>query len=493
MDVKDAIQLIEGGRLNELDTEVLWQIQDVLSSSNEPDAMHYLAILQGPVAGPNMAQKSLEMQNIINNNMLAIQNIERNFNPFVLDINHRPVNKALLPIFNLYKRIQVDNKALAEEVKSEDLFAQNVEISRISGMKEVLLDKKFATLSAEEQNKAYIKAVVMAMEENAFVLVSNQTVENQANQKHNRFSAQEKAKIANEVEKRFSAMINPANADTFKLSNVNIIGTTVAEVNRLSNTSNQILKYTGSKDLIEEVAVLDNKFSKIYPDAFMVLRPLAQTPNLGMIAGGIGMSSLVATNIAQAVHDSNPAKKEHTSSMFSFFKEQPKAFKSFKDSIVGSLKKVYSSVTTLMDLGYLNTKMSLSWKKMVNYLSKNGLGDSDPTIKGITPKAMMKDLSIMSVDATQALKMADNDKRVVAWKDFHNKFVSSRLGQALNADRCMLVSENPKDYTNVVKIVLNKDIPGKKADVAHKKKSSVFTRMIKSPAAAARFITRGAR
>lgn len=488
MDVRDAIQLIEGGRLNELDTEVLWQIQDVLSSSNDPEAMQYLAILQGPINGSNLAQKSLEMQNVISNNIIAIQNIERNYNPFAMDFSGRPVNKSFFPIFNLYKRIEVENRSTAEEVDVTSLFVQNAEMARISGMKEVLLDKKFGNLSAQEQSSAYIKAVVMAMEENAFVLVSNQTVENQANQKRNNFSTQEKAKIANEVEKRFSAMINPANTDTFKLSNVNIIGTTVAEVNRLSNASTQILKYTGSKDLVEEVAVLDNKFSKVYPDALMVLRPLAQSPNLGMIAGGIGMSSVVAANIAEEVHRSNPAKQEQTSSMFSFFKEQPNAFKSFKDSVIGSLKKAYSSVTILMDFGYLNTKVSLGWKKMANYLSKDSKSrrlDKDSNLKGIDLKTFGRDMSVLSADASKALNEKQDDKRVIAWKDFHSKFLRSPVGQALNADRCLLVQEDPKEYTNLVKIVL-----ANKTTANPKKKSNILTRIIKSPSAATRLFTR---
>lgn len=77
MDVKDAIQLIESDRLNELDIEVLWQIKDVLSSSNDPRALQYLVIFQNTAAGLGLSQKSLEMQTAINNNMAAVKAVEQ--------------------------------------------------------------------------------------------------------------------------------------------------------------------------------------------------------------------------------------------------------------------------------------------------------------------------------------------------------------------------------------------------------------------------------
>ena len=301
MDVKDAIQLIESDRLNELDIEVLWQIKDVLSSSNDPQALQYLVIFQNTAAGQGLSQKSLEMQTVINNNMAAVKAVEQSiglisrknkepdFSLFNFDMLERPLQKSLLPVFNFYKRVEVENKPSAEPVKAENLFAQNAEIARVSALKEICLNKNFARLKPEEQKDAYAKAFVMAMEENAFVMVSNQIVENVSRTKHSQLSIQEKARIANEVEKRFEAIINPNNKAKFKLSNVNIIGTQVAEVNRLDNAASQMREHTASNALTEKVSLLDKKLSKTYPDAFMVLRPLAKAPNMGALLKSLSL------------------------------------------------------------------------------------------------------------------------------------------------------------------------------------------------------------
>lgn len=472
MDVKDAIQLIESDRLNELDIEVLWQIKDVLSSSNDPRALQYLVIFQNTAAGLGLSQKSLEMQTAINNNMAAVKAVEQSiglvvgknkepdFSLFNFDTLDRSLQKSLLPVFNFYKRVEVENKPSAEPVKTENLFAQNAEIARVSALKEICLNKNFARLKPEEQKDAYAKAFVMAMEENVFVMVSNQIVENVSHTKHSQLSIQEKARIANEVEKRFEAIINPNNKAKFKLSNVNIIGTQLAEVNRLDNAASQMREHTASKALTDKVLLLDKKISKTYPDAFMVLRPLAKAPNMGIIAGNVGVSSYAASNIAQAVHNNNPAAKVKAPSLFRFLKEQPKALKTFKENLLGSLKKVYRSVVTFIDLGYLNSKISLSWKKLARHFAKpvdNAKLPENSPYKNLTQKLVNSNLSVMSAQVSQALNEPDDAKRLYVWKDFHKKFIASPVGQVLNAERCLLVPEDPKDYTKEVKIVLPKN------------------------------------
>lgn len=63
----------------------------------------------------------------------------------------------------------------------------------------------------------------------------------------------------------------------------------------------------------------------------------------------------------------------------------------------------------------------------------------------------------MSAQVSQALNEPDDAKRLYVWKDFHKKFIASPVGQVLNAERCLLVPEDPKDYTKEVKIVLPKN------------------------------------
>lgn len=487
MDIKDAIQLIESDRLNELDIEVLWQIKDVLSSSNDPRALQYLVIFQNTAAGQSLSQKSLEMQTLINNNVMAVKAIEQgmglvakknkspDFSTLAIEKLEPPVQKALLPVFNFYKRVEIENKTTAEPVKAEKLFAQNAEIARLSALKDIYLNKNFSNLKPEEQKESYIKAFVMAMEENVFVMVSNQIVENVARSKHSNLSVQEKAKIANEVEKRFEAIINPNNQAKFKLSNVNIIGTQVAEINRLDVAAEQIKEHTTSKVLAEEVKAQDKKLSKVYPDSMMVLRPLAKAPNMGVIAGSVGLSSFAATNIAQNVHKYNPTPKDKSISLFGFLKEQPKALKAFKDNLVVSLKNVYRSIVTFIDLGYVNNKISLSWKKIANHFSKpvnNAKLPENSPYKNLTQQLVNSNLSVMSRQVSRALNEKNDEKCLFIWKEFHRNVLNSPIGKVLNAERCLLVPEDPKDYTKEVKIVLPHQQKESKTEIDSRKNTA---------------------
>lgn len=476
MDMEEAVELVVSGRFRDLSPEDLMLIKDVLAASADPRAVQALITLQNSPAGMNMPQAAVEMNNLIQVNARTFANIENSFNLFELDSKGRPVHSEILPVFNFFSRVQVENKPEAETVNGKDLFLQAAAVARTTAQKDLLLDKNFNKHKPEEQKKNYINAVLMAMEENAFVLVSNQIVENMTATRKGPLTEAEKEKVGIIAEKRFAAIIDPESKISFKLSNSNIIGTSIAEINRNDNFAEMIKKNTGSVKLAEELQNLDNALAQVYPKAYQFLRPLAKTSNLTLLAGNVGKTTFTADKIAAAVHNNNPAKEQKDVSLFAFLKEQPSKLKSFSRTIMVSVKKAYNNVYEAMAAGLGSQKIAAGFKKMFAYFAASKGGNAK--YNGVGRKTIEGNLKIMSANVSQILNQPAADKRVIAWKDFRNTLHNSQLGRAmalnpLNPERTTLVSERQEDYTKVTTIVL----PSKQQP----KTDSVIKKMIKAP------------
>lgn len=249
---EDARRLIKSGRISDLSGYDLLALEYSLSHSTDPEDIELLSILRGS----SVNQKTdlvVGLQNQIEANYRAIRNIEKDFNLFALDAQGSPLSKEVFSIFNFFNRVEIDNKPGAEPVKSENLFAQAASVARVSALEELYRDETFAQKRPDEQKKIYINNVIMAMEEKAFVLLSNQIVENVAGRKNTHLSPQEKAKIKSEVSNRFAACIDANSQARFKLSNNNIIGTLVTEVNRAANAAEFQAKALGNYRLSKDV------------------------------------------------------------------------------------------------------------------------------------------------------------------------------------------------------------------------------------------------
>lgn len=499
MDIKKALELIESGRYEEIDLEDIWEIVQVLSSSSDARAVQALMTLQNSPVGRALPQASLEMHHIIENNARLVKNLEKDFNLFELDKSGQPVYAEVLPIFNFFSRVEIENKPGDEPVKAETLFPQAVELAKTTAKKDLFLDKNFAKLKPEEQKKSYINAVLMAIEENAFVLVSNQILENTKSENPAPMTTAEKDKIAEVAEQRFAAMINPQSNVRFKLSNTNIIGTAFAGINRIASSAALIQENTGSKQLIDSFRQLNKKLAPSYPQSFKILRQLAKAPDLGFMVSKAGEKGFFANKIAAQIHDTNPAKEQKEISLFAFLKQQPSKLKSFSRSIVTSIKKAYDNVYEAMRLGLVNEQIRSGFKKMFSHFASH----PNDKYNGVGRKTMEGNIKVMSATVSRIINQPAADKRVVAWKDFRNTFYSSHIGRAMalnpelnshaiNPERTTLVSERQEDYTKVTTIVLKRrDQVGDKASQAVK--SGLVKRVIKAPLNMAARVARAVR
>ncbi len=483
MDVKTAIELIESGRFEEIDIDDLWELIDILSASSDPRAFQALTMLQNSKIGHSLPQINRQMQYHIEQNMLQIEKLEKKFNLFETNAQGMPIQQDLLPIFNFFSRVEVDNKETAEKVDGKKLFAQAAEIAKITAKKDLCTNKNFSKLKPEEQQKSYINSVVMAMEETAFVLVSNQLIEDNLQKRQEnsvnapkeaskniiRLSKEEEKQITQLAEIRFAEMINPKSVAKFKLSNDNILSTLTAELNRAAQKEVQIEKHTQAKALTAPIKEADKNLSKEYPKTFEMLRAFAAYPDLSFVAGNSGRHLFSANKIAETVHKYNPAKGQQEKTLFVFLKEQPQKLKSFSRHIVSSIKKTYQHIKEAISLNFSSEKIANSFKKMFSSVKEKG------EYKEIGTKTIEGNLRIMSATASrllQAQEEADPNKKVIAWKNFRSSFYNSQLGRAmaLDPEKTQLVTEDVKEYITVTPIVINKKTSAGKNNPAPKGK-----------------------
>lgn len=498
MDVKTAIELIESGRFEEIDIDDIWELIDILSASSDPRAFQALTMLQNSKIGHSLPQINRQMQYHIEQNMLQIEKLEKKFNLFETNAQGMPIQQDLLPIFSFFSRVEVDNKETAEKVDGKKLFAQAAEIAKITAKKDLCTNKNFSKLKPEEQQKSYVNSVVMAMEETAFVLVSNQLIEDNLQKRQEKdveVKSSVKAKVVTEPSKvmaepskkalqltkdeekqitqlaeiRFAEMINPKSVAKFKLSNDNILSTLTAELNRAAQKEVQIEKHTQAKALTTPIKEADKNLSKEYPKTFEMLRAFAAYPDLSFVAGNSGRHLFSANKIAETVHKYNPAKGQQEKTLFVFLKEQPQKLKSFSRHIVSSIKKTYQHIKEAISLNFSSEKIANSFKKMFSSVKEKG------EYKEIGAKTIEGNLRIMSATASrllQAQEEADPNKKVIAWKNFRSSFYNSQLGRAmaLDPEKTQLVTEDVKEYITVTPIVINKKTSAGKNNPAPKGK-----------------------
>ncbi len=469
MDIKTAIELIESGRFEEIDIDDIWELIDVLSASSDPRALQALSKLQNSKIGMALPQINRQMQYHIEQNLLQIENLEAKTDIFAQNKQGMPKIESFLPIFSFFSRVEVENKETSEKVDGNTLFKQAVEIAKVTAKKDLCTDKNFSKLKPEERLNSYINSVVMAMEETAFVLVSNQMIEDNLHKKQEnsvntpkeasknimRLSKEEEKQISRLAEIRFSEMINPKSVAKFKLSNDNILSTFTAELNRASQKEVLIEKHAQTNALEKSIKQVDKSLEQQYPQTYEMLRAFARYPDLSFVAGKSGRHLFSANKIAEVVHQQNPAKGQKEKTLFTFLKEQPQKLKSFSRHIVSSIKKTYQHLKEAIVFNFSSEKIAGAFKKMFTSVKEKG------EYKEIGAKTIEGNLRIMSATASrllQAQEEADPNKKVIAWKNFRSGLYNSQLGRlmVLNPEKTQLVSEDVKEYITVTPIVINK-------------------------------------
>ena len=364
MDIKEALRLIESGLFTELDIDLLWELEDSLETyagANVVAAFRALKTFRENAVGQNLAQRSLQMQGVIRNNVGIIERLQRSINIFSMDKNGEFIYPEVTPLANFFRRIVAVNYNHASPVKEEDILSNAFRLGNLGAYEKISLNEKFSKLTPETQQHKYIEAVVESMEAYAFNLVASQLNEdlNSKTEKKPELNEQDHKNIKAEAEKRFYSMVDNQSTEEFKITNTNVICTTGVEVARLERFAEQIENKTLVKEIAKKVEFADVTLKKSYPETYPVVKSFAKTMDISFIGD---KNIYGAAKINEVIRTTVRGKDEAQPSLFTFLKEQPKQLSALSENIVNTIKQAYKTVKTAMSLGMAGEKIAQKWR-----------------------------------------------------------------------------------------------------------------------------------
>ena len=426
MDIQEAIRLLEAGRLEDLDLDVLWEIEEALATGL--GSQGYYIQFKNIVSGQNpkfpafvqapLAERSLAFKQVAEANVKALKGIEKEVNLFATDDKGNIKNPEAEAVFNFYRQVQIENKSHADKVTSEDFFRNLNAMAVLDAHEKIYLTPRFAELSKEEQIKAYENALLMSLQETAFILASNQEIED-------REVGTAKEIKPRAIEDKLSQIMSGEEGSKLKISNRNLIGTLSAGMNRLRNSARRLSVMTDENHLTNEIKAVDIQFIRSYPDNYPAMKPLSRGMGVSFIAGPVGRSSYGAWKISSALHkETGIIQKDN---LFSYIRKQPSFLKILGHKLAKSISQVITTILCAKEAGMINDTVARNWKSFSNLLKPRSNSVSAQRIEA------RFNTTLASINAKTEFAVAQEDVKKTT--SLLKEIARSRIGQMFCKDK----------------------------------------------------------
>lgn len=426
MDIQEAIRLLEAGRLEDLDLDVLWEIEEALATGL--GSQGYYIQFKNIVSGQNpkfpafvqapLAERSLAFKQVAEANVKALKGIEKEVNLFATDDKGNIKNPEAEAVFNFYRQVQIENKSHADKVTSEDFFRNLNAMAVLDAHEKIYLTPRFAEFSKEEQIKAYENALLMSLQETAFILASNQEIED-------REVGTAKEIKPRAIEDKLSQIMSGEEESKLKISNRNLIGTLSAGMNRLRNSARRLSVMTDENHLTNEIKAVDIQFIRSYPDNYPAMKPLSRGMGVSFIAGPVGRSSYGAWKISSALHkETGIIQKDN---LFSYIRKQPSFLKILGHKLAKSISQVITTIFCAKEAGMINDTVARNWKSFSNLLKPRSNSVSAQRIEA------RFNTTLASINAKTEFAVAQEDVKKTT--SLLKEIARSRIGQMFCKDK----------------------------------------------------------
>ena len=426
MDIQEAIRLLEAGRLEDLDLDVLWEIEEALATGL--GSQGYYIQFKNIVSGQNpkfpafvqapLAERSLAFKQVAEANVKALKGIEKEVNLFATDDKGNIKNPEAEAVFNFYRQVQIENKSHADKVTSEDFFRNLNAMAVLDAHEKIYLTPRFAEFSKEEQIKAYENALLMSLQETAFILASNQEIED-------REVGTAKEIKPRTIEDKLSQIMSGEEGSKLKISNRNLIGTLSAGMNRLRNSARRLSVMTDENHLTNEIKAVDIQFIRSYPDNYPAMKPLSRGMGVSFIAGPVGRSSYGAWKISSALHkETGIIQKDN---LFSYIRKQPRYLKILGHKLAKSISQVITTILCAKEAGMINDTVARNWKSFSNLLKPRSNSVSAQRIEA------RFNTTLSSINAKTEFAIAQEDVKKTT--SLLKEIARSRIGQMFCKDK----------------------------------------------------------
>lgn len=454
MDIKEAIQLIKQGRFEEMDVEDLWELEEILSSSNDYNAVQAYITFKKTNIAQNLNNISMQMKTWVDTNLQIVNNLDKGFNLFQLNSKSDFVYPEANGLFCFFNNINVNNSKNdinSDDVNKKSIFEAFYSLGKLGAKEKLCLNKSFSKLKPAEQTNLYKDAIVNSMQEDTFVLVSNQIFEDAMtkNPQAKEFLAPEKAKMESDACKRFKAITNEADT-SYKISRSNVIGTLGASVNRISEISETIEKRTQSNGLSSFVKKTDEKFATKFGTDYTQLSVLKKAMSLSFIAGSVGMAAHNASKLSKSIKDFT--KKEGTN-IYNIVKNNPAKTVVLGAGIAATIAASQASISAGIDMGLIGRNVADNWKILTTSIpidvvsnTFSGIAKST-TVAATTIKAS---LAVLGTKASAAFSQKDSGKKAVMLKKLKKAILFGPLGKALKLNKEEITPIKTLQESNVI-------------------------------------------
>lgn len=426
MDIQEAIRLLEAGRLEDLDLDVLWEIEEALATGL--GSQGYYIQFKNIVSGQNpkfpafvqapLVERSLAFKQVAEANVKALKGIEKEVNLFATDDKGNIKNPEAEAVFNFYRQVQIENKSHADKVTSEDFFRNLNAMAVLDAHEKIYLTPRFAEFSKEEQIKAYENALLMSLQETAFILASNQEIED-------REVGTAKEIKPRTIEDKLSQIMSGEEGSKLKISNRNLIGTLSAGMNRLRNSARRLSVMTDENHLTNEIKAVDIQFIRSYPDNYPAMKPLSRGMGVSFIAGPVGRSSYGAWKISSALHkETGIIQKDN---LFSYIRKQPSFLKILGHKLAKSISHAVTTILCAKEAGMINDTVARNWKSFSNLLKPRSNSVSAQRIEA------RFNTTLASINAKTEFAVAQEDVKKTT--SLLKEIARSRIGQMFCKDK----------------------------------------------------------
>ena len=275
----------------------------------------------------------------IKNNAATLDDIEKSFGPFAKDGQGKLVHPEFEQMDAFFDKLEIDNSAQdVDKVHKDDYKAQIIETSMAMAKTNLSIDKDFANLSKEEQQKRLAQETLNNMESLVLTALVQQKTEDVAHSKDTKEALKKLNDFQDNPHKFFEKSVQDKNFKPVISNRVAVANLAVAS-SGLEALSKRIAQKTGANVLRKKAKALDTKLKEAYPKAYPMMKGMVTT---FAISAGLGPTGLVVysgVKTYQAVKksvDNYRKNRQEGQSYFKYLAKNPRELVGIAQAAAGA-------------------------------------------------------------------------------------------------------------------------------------------------------------
>lgn len=275
----------------------------------------------------------------IKNNAVTLDDIEKSFGPFAKDGQGKLVHPEFEQMDAFFDKLEIDNSAQdVDKVHKDDYKAQIIETSMAMAKTNLSIDKDFANLSKEEQQKRLAQETLNNMESLVLTALVQQKTEDVAHSKDTKEALKKLNDFQDNPHKFFEKSVQDKNFKPVISNRVAVANLAVAS-SGLEALSKRIAQKTGANVLWKKAKALDTKLKEAYPKAYPMMKGMVTT---FAISAGLGPTGLVVysgVKTYQAVKksvDNYRKNRQEGQSYFKYLAKNPRELVGIAQAAAGA-------------------------------------------------------------------------------------------------------------------------------------------------------------